>query len=183
MERAVLAIQRDPAYVSEVWQLSAEDLAGANPGQVEIRVAPVSDDDLLLVINAVATYPFRSKFAVKARKRKPIFAVDIAVPRDIEAGVGELKDVYLYSIDDLDKVILEGQGNREAAAVEASRLLDEEIRRYASIERSKEVVPVIAAIRRSRSSSSRTRMFAYSVPKGPGPIGTGATPSLPTPTV
>ncbi|MBT8087283.1 MAG: glutamyl-tRNA reductase, partial [Gammaproteobacteria bacterium] len=65
--------------------------------------------------------------AVKARKRKPIFAVDIAVPRDIDAAVGDLDDVYLYTIDDLDKIILEGQGNREAAAVEANRLLDEEI--------------------------------------------------------
>ena len=87
------------------------------------------------------------KAALKARKNKPVFAVDIAVPRDIEAGVAELSNVYLYSIDDLDKVIQEGQGNREAAAVLADRLLDEEIARYASIERSKEVVPVIAALR------------------------------------
>ena len=43
--------------------------------------------------------------AMNARKRKPIFAVDIAVPRDIEAEVAELDDVYLYTIDDLQKVI------------------------------------------------------------------------------
>ena len=85
--------------------------------------------------------------AIRARKRKPIFAVDIAVPRDIEAGVGELEDVYLYTIDDLDKVIQQGQGNREAAAVEADKLLHEEIHRYQSIERSKHAVPVIAALR------------------------------------
>jgi glutamyl-tRNA reductase len=85
--------------------------------------------------------------AVAARKRRPIFAVDIAVPRDIEPSVGELDDVYLYTIDDLDKIILEGQGNREVAAVEANRLLDDEIRRYQAIERSKQVAPVIAALR------------------------------------
>ncbi len=105
----------------------------------------------ILITSTAATEPVitREQFetAIKARKHKPVFAVDIAVPRDIEASVGELKDVYLYTIDDLDKVILEGQGNREAAAVEAGRLLDEEIARYASIERSKEVVPVIAALR------------------------------------
>ena len=105
----------------------------------------------ILITSTAATEPVitleQMETAIKARKRKPIFAVDIAVPRDIEAGAGELNDVYLYSIDDLDKVIQEGQGSREAAAVEASRLLDEEIRRYAGIERSKEVVPVIAAIR------------------------------------
>jgi glutamyl-tRNA reductase len=85
--------------------------------------------------------------AIKARKHKPIFAVDIAVPRDIEVGVGDLEDVFLYTIDDLNKVIQQGQGNREAAAVEAHKLLDEEIQRYQNIERSKQVVPVIAALR------------------------------------
>ena len=85
--------------------------------------------------------------AVKARRRKPIFAVDIAVPRDIEAAIGELDDVYLYTIDDLDKVILEGQGSREEAAVDANRILDEEIARYLSIERAKQVAPVITAMR------------------------------------
>ncbi len=106
--------------------------------------------DILITSTAasepVITLP-QVQAALKARKNKPIFAVDIAVPRDIEASVGELSDVYLYSIDDLDKVILEGQGNREAAAVQANRLLDEEIARYANIERSKRVVPVIAALR------------------------------------
>ena len=105
----------------------------------------------ILITSTAATEPVitleQMQAAIKARKRKPIFAVDIAVPRDIEASVADLSDIYLYTIDDLDRVILEGQGNREAAAVEANRLLDEEIARYASIERSKEVVPVIAALR------------------------------------
>ncbi len=92
------------------------------------------------------------KAAVKARKRKPIFAVDIAVPRDIESGVGDLEDVYLYTIDDLDRVIQQGQGNREAAAIEADKLLDDEIRRYQDIERSKQAVPVIASLREQSST-------------------------------
>ena len=87
------------------------------------------------------------KAAIRARRRKPIFAVDIAVPRDIEPEVGELDDVYLYTINDLDKVILEGQGNREAAAVDANRILDDEISRYLTIERSEQIAPVITALR------------------------------------
>ena len=85
--------------------------------------------------------------AIQARRRKPVFAVDIAVPRDLEPGIGELDDVYLYSIDDLDKVILAGQNNREEAAVDAMRILEDETRRYLSIQRSKEVAPVITALR------------------------------------
>ncbi len=87
------------------------------------------------------------KSALKARKNKLIFAIDIAVPRDIEPDVGNLKDVYLYSIDDLDKVIKQAQGNRKAAAEEADILIDEEITRYVNIEWSKQAVPVIAALR------------------------------------
>ena len=90
--------------------------------------------------------------AIHARKRKPIFAVDIAVPRDIEQDVAELDDVYLYTVDDLDKVILEGQGNREAAAVDAHRILDDEIARYTSMERAKEANPIITALRNQGQS-------------------------------
>jgi glutamyl-tRNA reductase len=85
--------------------------------------------------------------AIKARKRKPVFAVDIAVPRDLDPKISELDDVYLYSIDDLDKVIVEGQSNREAAVVDAKRILDEETERYLEIARSKDVAPVITAMR------------------------------------
>ena len=85
--------------------------------------------------------------AIQARRRKPVFAVDIAVPRDLEPGIGELDDVYLYSIDDLDEVIVAGQNNREEAAVDAMRILEDETRRSLSLQRSKEVAPVITALR------------------------------------
>ena len=110
----------------------------------------------ILITSTAATEPVitaaQVKAALKARKRKPIFACDIAVPRDIEAEAGELDDFYLYSIDDLDKVILEGQGNREAAAIEAHKLVDDEIRRYAAIERSKQVAPIISTLRDSHEA-------------------------------
>ncbi len=86
------------------------------------------------------------------RKHKPMFAVDIAVPRDIAPDVAELNDIYLYSIDDLEKVIQDGQMSREAAAVDANRILQDEIRRYLSIERAKQVSPVITALREHAQS-------------------------------
>ena len=64
-----------------------------------------------------------------------------------DPAIGDLDDVYLYTVDDLDKVILEGQSNREAAVIDASKILDDETSRYLSIERSKEVAPVITALR------------------------------------
>jgi glutamyl-tRNA reductase len=105
----------------------------------------------ILISSTASTEPIvtteQMRSAIRARKRRPIFAVDIAVPRDLEAGIDELDDVYLYTIDDLDKVIVEGQSNREAAAVDADRILIDEMQRYLSIERSKEVAPIITALR------------------------------------
>ncbi len=93
------------------------------------------------------------------------------MPRDIDAGVADLDDVYLYTIDDLDRVILEGQGNREAAAVEADRLLDEEIARYANIERSKKVAPVIAQLRDTDRAVVQRGQRTGAAPAGTGRIG------------
>ncbi|WP_329604952.1 glutamyl-tRNA reductase [Spartinivicinus ruber] len=61
--------------------------------------------------------------ALKLRKHRPIFMVDIAVPRDIEPQVGSLADVYLYTVDDLREVIEENLKNRQTAAVEAENLV------------------------------------------------------------
>jgi glutamyl-tRNA reductase len=64
------------------------------------------------------------------RKRRPMFMVDIAVPRDIEASVGELPDVYLYGIDDLQQVIDDNRRSRGAAAREAETIIDLQVDRY-----------------------------------------------------
>jgi len=61
--------------------------------------------------------------ALKARKHRPYFMVDIAVPRDIEPEVGELEDVFLYTVDDLHQVIEENMRSREGAALEAEHLI------------------------------------------------------------
>ncbi len=70
--------------------------------------------------------------AVAARRRKPMFMVDIAVPRDIEASVGELEDVYLYGIDDLRQVIDDNRRSRHAASHEAEAIIDLQVDRYMS---------------------------------------------------
>lgn len=105
----------------------------------------------ILITSTASPVPIISRDQLEAamatRKHKPIFAVDIAVPRDIDPAAAELDDVYLYTIDDLDKVILEGQTSRAAAAIDANRILDDEISRYLSIQRAKQVSPLITALR------------------------------------
>jgi glutamyl-tRNA reductase len=62
--------------------------------------------------------------AVKARKRKPMFMVDLAVPRDIEPEVKALEDVYFYTIDDLASVVRSAKATREAAVAQAEMIVD-----------------------------------------------------------
>jgi glutamyl-tRNA reductase len=68
--------------------------------------------------------------AIAARRRRPMFMVDIAVPRDIEPEVAHLDDVYLYGIDDLKQVIDENRRSRELAAREADAIIDLQVDRY-----------------------------------------------------
>ncbi|MFW6094400.1 MAG: glutamyl-tRNA reductase [Pseudomonadota bacterium] len=63
--------------------------------------------------------------AIRARRRRPIFIVDIAIPRDVESEVAELADVYLYTIDDLTEIIEENVRQRRAAAESAEALVEE----------------------------------------------------------
>jgi glutamyl-tRNA reductase len=62
--------------------------------------------------------------AIKARKHRPIFMVDLAVPRDIEPEVKALQDVYLYTVDDLAAVVQTGQASRQAAVAQAEVIID-----------------------------------------------------------
>lgn len=68
--------------------------------------------------------------AIRARRRRPIFIVDIAVPRDVEPEVAELSDVYLYTIDDLTEIIEENVRQRRAAAASAETLVDDGASHY-----------------------------------------------------
>ncbi|CAD5107865.1 glutamyl-tRNA reductase [Zestomonas carbonaria] len=85
----------------------------------------VSSD--IVISSTASQLPILGKGAVesalKQRKHKPIFMVDIAVPRDIEAEVGELDDVYLYTVDDLHEVIAENLKSRQGAAQAAEELV------------------------------------------------------------
>ena len=85
--------------------------------------------------------------AIRTRRRRPIFMVDLAVPRDIEPAVADLEDVYLFSIDDLQQLIDENRQQREAAAGGARLLIDEEVARFLSESRAHDAGPAIRALR------------------------------------
>jgi len=85
--------------------------------------------------------------ALRQRRHAPMFMVDIAVPRDIEPQVGQLSDVYLYTVDDLKEVIDENKKSREAAAAEAHEIVMAQTHRYAEQQRALGAVDTIKSFR------------------------------------
>jgi glutamyl-tRNA reductase len=69
----------------------------------------------------------RVESALKKRKHKPMFMVDLAVPRDIEAEVEQLRDVYLYTVDDLQNTINQNMDSRRQAAEQAEEIIDTQV--------------------------------------------------------
>lgn len=110
--------------------------------------------DADIVISSTASQlPILGKGAVeralKARKHRPMYMVDIAVPRDIEAEVAELDDVYLYTVDDLSQVVQENKQSRLEAAREAERIIEIQVTDFMRWVAALDVVPTIRALRDS----------------------------------
>jgi glutamyl-tRNA reductase len=85
--------------------------------------------------------------AIKARRHRPIFMVDLAVPRDIEAEVAQLDDVFLYTVDDLAQVVTDGIENRQEAAVNAEMIVSTQVDSFMHWLQKRESVPTIKALR------------------------------------
>ncbi len=85
--------------------------------------------------------------AIKARKHRPIFMVDLAVPRDIEAEVAQLDDVFLYTVDDLAQVVTDGIENRQEAAVSAEMIISTRVEAFMHWLQKRNSVPTIKALR------------------------------------
>lgn len=92
--------------------------------------------------------------ALRARKHRPFFMVDLAVPRDIEPEAGDLRDVYLYSIDDLRSVIEENIRSREAAAAQAREIVESRAEHFMTWLRT---LDAVEAIRQLRDNGERLR--------------------------
>ena len=97
--------------------------------------------------------------AIARRRHRPMFLLDIAVPRDIEAEVAGLQDVFLYSIDDLRQVIDAGLRSREAAAREAEAIIGLQVEHYMAWRRALTVDNPIVALR-TRAEAQRDEVLA-----------------------
>ena len=94
--------------------------------------------------------------AIKARRRKPMFMVDLAVPRDIESEVGRLDDVFLYTVDDLGQVVQTGMESRQAAVAQAEAIIETRVQSFMHWIDDRAMVPVIQDL---QENSEAMRLF------------------------
>ena len=123
-------------------------------GSEAISLAQIPDrlpEADIVVTSTASTLPILGKGAIEAalRKRKhaPMFILDLAVPRDVEAEVARLKDAYLYTVDDLKSIVDENRTMRLQASKEAENIIDFQVVKFMRWMRSLHSVPAIKSFR------------------------------------
>jgi glutamyl-tRNA reductase len=135
------------------------DSLGAHLSEADIVISSTASPTPVITYDAV-------KAALRARKRRPIFMVDIAVPRDIEPKVAELDDVYFFTIDDLHTVVNENLETRRQAARDADQLIAQEVEFFEQQRKALDAVPAIRQLReqadtiRAQTIDQALRMLA-----------------------
>jgi glutamyl-tRNA reductase len=96
--------------------------------------------------------------ATGRRRRDPLFIIDIAVPRDVEADVGEIEQVFLYNVDDLQTIVQENLSRRAAEIDQAEQIVAEEVARFTAWQRSRGAIPTVVALRERFDSIRRSEL-------------------------
>ena len=139
----------DIAFVANRTGENAAELVrrfGGAPLALEEIGEALGDVDVVISSTSAPGIVVRAE-DVPARRRKPLFFIDIAVPRDLDPAINDLDGCYLYDIDDLEAVVAETLAGRRTEAVRAEELVAEEADRFAAWRASLDVVPAIASLR------------------------------------
>lgn len=134
LERAQALAQRFKGYA-----IPLEDI-DAHLAEADMVVAATTAPTYVVSLETV-------REAVRRRRRKPMFMLDLAVPRDVEPTAGELEDVYLYTVDDLQGVIRENLDSRRQAALSADDMIDSRIDEFYAWLESRRAADTIRALR------------------------------------
>jgi len=100
----------------------------------------------------------RLEEVMRPRRNRPLFVIDIAVPRDVEASAGDLDQVFVYNIDDLRTIVQENLARRASELQRADDIVREEVERFAAWMQSREVVPTLVALRQRFESIRRSEL-------------------------
>ena len=95
---------------------------------------------------------------MRPRRNRPLFIIDIALPRDVEAAAGEIEQVFLYNIDDLQVTVRENLARRASEVTRAESIVDEELAKFAAWFRSRGAIPTLVALRQRFEAIRRSEL-------------------------
>jgi len=130
----------------------ARELAGVFQGTIveyDKFLAALPEMDIVITSSGAPFYILRAaqmQHVIEARKNRPMFLIDIAVPRNVEPSVNEIDNVFLYDIDDLQRVVGANIGERNKRAEHAEQIVSEEVERMISRLKAREVAPTIVSL-------------------------------------
>jgi len=129
---------------------TAEAIGGASAAPWEELDAVLSASDIVITATGAAA-PILTKAHIEAvmrpRRNRPLFIIDIAMPRDVEAQAGEIEQVFLYNIDDLQSTVRDNMARRASEVSRAESIVREEVDKFGVWFRSRGVIPTVVALR------------------------------------
>ncbi|MBE0585159.1 MAG: glutamyl-tRNA reductase [Desulfofustis sp.] len=125
--------------------------------QVDIVISSTGSSGLILRSEEIRP-------VMRARRNRPLFFIDIAVPRDLDPALNDIENVFLYDIDDLSQVVEGNRAEREKEAIKARRIIDEETLKFCRWQEGLAVTPTIAALHRKADEICRQEL-ARTLPK------------------
>ncbi|MDG2285628.1 MAG: glutamyl-tRNA reductase [Alphaproteobacteria bacterium] len=127
----------------------------------QTRARALADADITLCATGDGQYSVTEEMvlsALQTRRRKPIFIVDLATPTDVDPTVERIPDAFVYDLDDLERLALDGQSGRNAAIADAQAIVEEEVSRFLGELAARDAAPLIASMR-DTFEMERTRVL------------------------
>jgi glutamyl-tRNA reductase len=120
-------------------------------GQADIIITATGAVDPVLTRSALQE-------VMQPRRQRPLFIIDIALPRDVEASVGDLEQVFLYNIDDLQGIVKENLARRSSELDRAETIVTEEVDRFTAWLQSRDIIPTVVALRERFDAIRRSEL-------------------------
>jgi glutamyl-tRNA reductase len=140
---------------------TAEAIGGANAAPWDEMDAAIAASDIVITATGAAA-PFLTKARIESvmrpRRNRPLFVIDIAMPRDVEAAAGEIEQVFLYNIDDLQASVRENMARRASEVSRAEAIVAEELDKFGAWMRSRGAIPTVVALRQRFEAIRRAEL-------------------------
>jgi glutamyl-tRNA reductase len=144
--KSVTIVSRTMAHAAR----TADAIGGASAAPWDELDAVLGASDIVITATGAAMpilTKARLESVMRPRRNRPLFLIDIALPRDVEAAAGEIEQVFLYNIDDLQATVRENMARRASEVARAEAIVDEEVEKFGSWFRSRGAIPTVIALR------------------------------------